>query len=166
MLPDPVDFQIVQSLQTALKAMSTSSGYHYTVHGTAVKLDPNHKSEDLVPGANAPIGPPRPFVLLDLSLPSVFDFPERGGQVRITQPFSVAWVNDYDLEDDDSLLRTFFRGIADVEKAVVADVTRGGLAYETRIASRQMRQPAKSRELWAVVSGVIVRSRAYGVSNG
>lgn len=162
---EPLEFRIVQHLHTALKAMSTSAGYHYTVQGSAVKLDPNHKSEELIPGTDQPIGPPRPFVLLDLSRPDVFEFPERSGRVRVRRTFDVAWVNDSDPSEDASLLKTFFRGLADVEKAIVADVSRGGLATETRILSRQMREPS-GREVWAIVTGEIVAHRVYGAPNG
>jgi hypothetical protein len=161
---EPREFRIVENLHAALQAIKTADGYHYTVQGTAVKLDPNHESEKLIPGTDPPFGPPRPFVLLDLSRPDEFDFPERSGRVRVTRPFDIGWVHDSDTTDDASLLRTYFRGLADVETAIVKDISRGELAYETRILNRQMREPL-GRQVWAIVSGEIVTTRNYGAPN-
>lgn len=161
---EPNEFRIVEDLHAALKGIKKADGYHYDVAGAAVKLDPNHESEKLIPGADPPFGPPRPFILLDISQPDVFEFLERAGRARITRPFVIAWVNDSDPTDDASLLRTFFRGLADVEQAIAKDHTRGGLASETRVLSRQMREP-NGGEVWALVSGDIVTHREYGAPN-
>ena len=144
--------------------ISVAGGYHYDLAAMAVKLDPNHEMEDLIPGANSPVGPPRPFALLDLSAPDVFEYGQ-SNQVIVLRPFTVVWVHDSDVSDDDSLLNTYFRGLADVEKALATDITRGALASDTRILSREMREP-EGREVWALVSGQVRSHRTYGAPNG
>ena len=163
-MPEPLEFRIAQSLQTALKLPSVASGYHYDVAGTAVKLDPNHEAGDLIPGANPPSGPPRPFILLDLSAPDIFEYGQ-SNEVIVLRPFTVVWVHDSDPADDDSLLKTYFRGLADVEKALATDITRGALASDTRILNREMREP-EGREVWALVTGQVRSHRTYGAPNG
>ncbi len=161
---EPLEFRIAQSLQTALKGITVAGGFHYDLAGTAVKLDPNHEAGDLIPGANPPFGPPRPFVLLDLSEPDVFEYGQ-ANEVIVLTPFTVVWVHDSDVADDDSLTKTYFRGLADVEKALAADITRGALASDTRVLNRQMRE-AEGREVWALVSGQVRSHRTYGAPNG
>jgi len=164
-LAEPREFLVVDDMATALRAIKKSAGYHHDVEGVAVKLDPNHKVEELVPGADPPIGPPRPFIVLDLSEPDEFDYATTKGHVLVVRPFRIVWVNDTDPEDDASLLKTYFRGIADIEQAITQDVSRGQRAIDTRILNREMREP-EGQMVWASVVGQIRIDRPYGQPNG
>lgn len=161
---DPIEFRIVQSIQTALKGIKTADGYHHTVKGWAVKLDPEHKVEDLIGGANDPIGPPRPFIVLELPAAEEFQyFPSN--QIRLAKPFVVHAINNSDPTEDDAKLRAFHRLCADVETAIAVDITRGGLAVDTRILGRQMREH-DGQEIWAQVAVQVNLHRTYGAPNG
>lgn len=169
---DPIEFRIVQSLQTALKGIKVP-GYHHDVKGTAVKLDPEHKVEDLIPGADPPFGPSRPWLVLDVSPSPTFEYLERPMRVRVEMPFIVYAIHDSDPTDDDAKLRTFFRLCADVEQSLVDDfggpagsgIARGGLATLTTVTGRSMRD-REGQEVWAQVAGSVVLHRGFGAPNG
>lgn len=159
-MAEPLDYQIVLNLQTALAAMTTAGGYHYTMPVGAVRLNADANVEDLRKDAGM-----RPFILFELG-------EQRWGRdqyqpnMRIAHILQVgiAWVQDSDSADDTSLLKTFFRGAADVEKAITADVTRGGLATDTTIAG--VERTGEGAEVWAVVIAEIKTYRTFGRPNG
>lgn len=157
---DPIDFRILQNLRDALKLITVAGGYHFTVAATAVKLDPNHDVEALI----APSGP-RPFIVLQLG-DEDWNFNYGASQVIVTLPFTVHWVSDAVATDDESRLKTFFKGCADVEKAITVDQGRGGLAIETRIAGRRLDLTVDGSQVWAMVDGRIRREHTYGSPNG
>ncbi|HXG88769.1 MAG TPA: hypothetical protein VNJ02_10570 [Vicinamibacterales bacterium] len=158
-MPEPIEFRAVQNLQAALAGISTGGGYHYTVQASAVKLDPNHKVEDLV----APNGP-RPFVLVDLGDEKWEYAP--GKQIRrLTLPVTVWWVSDTTPTDDNSLLQTYFRGCADIEQAIAQDISRGGLCTDTRIVKRGLNRIGEGSQVWAGVELELWFHRPYGQPN-
>lgn len=164
MLAEPIEFRILQSLQTALKGISVSAGYHHTVAGMAVKLDPDHQVEDLIPGANEPIGPPRPWMVLEFTEAEPPEY-SPANQMLIKTPFIVHAIHDTDPSDDGAKLRTFHRLCADVEQAIAVDITRGGLVTDTRVLGRRLRD-REGQEVWAEVSGEVRYRRTYGAPNG
>jgi hypothetical protein len=152
---EPIDYLIVRHLQTALGAMSVAAGYHYTVAGSAVKLDPNHNVDAFI----APDGP-RPFVILELKPEEREYQPAR--QVRIVMPITIHWVGECLPHIDESRLQTFLRGCADVERAIGADPTRGGLAVDTRILTRTADDSTEGAQVWAVIETEIRWYRTDG----
>lgn len=152
---DPNEYLVMRNLQTALQAISLAGGYYYDVAAVAVKLDPDSKPEDLVPPTGA-----LPFILIDVQQDAYTDFSSRPTRVKIDVPVNIFWINESEATVDESLLQTFYRGCADVEKAIVADIQRGGLAYETRIAGRTFAR--KGSQVWAVVEAHIWVGRRYG----
>ena len=162
-MPEPIEFRIMQSLQTALKSINTVNGYHHTVNGFAVKLDPDHKVEDLIGGANDPIGPPRPFIVL-APLPMEFNY-EPANQLLMRMPFMIHAFHDSDPTDDNAKLATYHRLCADVETALAADITRGGLATDTIILTQQMRDH-DGQFVEAQIPGQVRYRRTYGAPNG
>lgn len=159
-MPDPIEYQVIRNLQQALQAISVAGGYHFDVQGTAVKLDPNHKIEDLV----APDGP-RPFVLLDLTPPERWDY-QPASQVRLALPLTIHWVSDSVPTADESKMQTYLKGCADVEQALAVDVTRGGLAVDTRIVRRTLDSSVDGSQVWALIDTEINLHRTYGRPNG
>jgi hypothetical protein len=154
-MSEPREYQIVQSLQAALQAISVAGGYYFDVVATAVKLDPNQDVEDLI----AP-GGPRPFVVLELK-PDTWEYTP-AGQLRLAVKLAVHWVSDSTPTDDASRLQTFFRGCADVERAIALDISRGGLAVDTRITGRTLDLAVDGAQVWAVLDVEILTRRTYG----
>ena len=160
-MPEPLDFQIIQNLQTALRGISKTATppFHHTVMTLAVKLDPDHSVEDLIDNA-----PARPFMILELPPDGPWEyFPD--DQLVATIPFMVHFVNDSDPTLDDSLLKEYLRLCADVEQAIAADHDRGGLATDTRITLRAMHE-LQGQLVWAIITGEIREHRKYGAPNG
>lgn len=155
MAPTPAEYQIVKNLQAALLAISLSAGYHFDVARLAVKLDPNHDVDSLI----APDGP-RPFIVVEMN-PDEWQYsPAR--LVSLTLPFTINWISDYVPTDDDSRIFTFLAGCADVERAIAGDISRGGLARDTRIVKRSYDTAVDGAQVWARVEGVILTRRTYG----
>lgn len=74
----------------------------------------------------------------------------------MNRPFTVYWVHDSDLTDDDSRLKVYARGVADIEQALAAD--------DTRILSAEMRE-SEGREVWVIIACEVRKHRAYGAPN-
>jgi hypothetical protein len=155
MPPEPIEYQIVLNLQTALLAIAVAGGAHYNVAGGAVKLDPNQNVEALItPGG------PRPFVLIEIKPERREYFPS--SQLHLFRPIAIHWVSDSDATVDSSRLQVALRGVADVERAIALDITRGGLAYETRIVDTNLDAFPDHAEVWTVTETEIVLHRTYG----
>lgn len=162
-MPEPIEFLIIQNLQAALQGITVAGGYHYDVQATLVKLDPNQNVEALVADK------PRPFVVIDV-------VPERwqylaSGQVRVVMPLVVYWVGDShpdadEMPDqDESRLRTYLRGCADVEKAIAPDYRRGGYATDTKIVKQTFNGELDGRDVWAAIELEVLVHRVYGSPN-
>lgn len=155
---EPLEFRIVQNLQTALRAISIANGYHHDFAALAVKLDPNHDVESLI--GDEPL---RPFLIIDLR-PDKYEY-SPANQVLLLMPFTIHAVNDTDPTDDDAMLKTYLRLSADVEMAIAVDESRGALATDTRIFEREMHE-LEGQQVWAMVKGEIREHRTYGEPNG
>lgn len=153
----PIAYAIVKDVQTALRAMSVAGGYYYGVASDAVKLDPETDVEDMT----APNGP-RPCVLIETGALDHNFTNSRSGEANVTLPLTIHWFHDADRTSDDALLQTFFRGCADVEKALTQDITRGGRAVDTRITSCDLVPVSNSGICWAAIKVDIHGWRAYG----
>jgi hypothetical protein len=158
-MAEPISFRIVKDLQTALRAIAVAGGYFYDVVSIAVKNDPNSAAHAIkAPGA------PRPLMLIQVD-------PERreyqpAGELRMVLPIVINWVNESDATDDDSRMQTFFRGCADVEKAITQDLSRSGLAVDTRIVRCINNDDIDGSEVWAQIEVEIPLFRQYGRPNG
>ncbi|MDP1570342.1 MAG: hypothetical protein Q8L86_10085 [Vicinamibacterales bacterium] len=155
----PVEYRVVRSLQSAIAAIAAGSTYWHTVASTAVKLDPNHKVEELI----APDGP-RPFVLIDVQ-PERWSYPQ-SGQARLVMPITLHWIGESDRTVDESRDEVFFKACADLEAAIAVDVTRGGLAVDTRIVRRTLDDGMDGGQVWAIVETEVALHRTYGRPNG
>lgn len=152
---EPTEYQIVQNLQAALQAIAVASGYHFDVAAAAVKLDPNVNVEALIrPGG------PRPFIVIEVKPDSFVYSP--ASRATLTMPVTIHWVSETTPTDDTSRLLTYFRGIADVERAIVKDVSRGSRAKDTRITKRSYATAVDGSQVWAIVDTDIETRRVYG----
>ncbi len=154
-MSEPAEYEIVLNLQAALLAISVAGGFHYDVKASAVKLDPNNAVNALV----APDGP-RPFVLIEVKGDSWTFSP--ASRMALVLPVTIHWVSDTIPGDDADKLRTYFRGCADVERAIASDKGRGGFAYETRITKRTPEQFDGRSQVWAAIDVDIKTHRVYG----
>lgn len=158
-MPEPISFRIVQNMQAALRGISVAGGYHYDVAALAVKLDPNEAND----AVQAP-GGLRPLVLLQVD-PELRKY-EPANELGLVMPVLVHWVHESDATDDDSRMRVFFRGCADVEQALAQDIGRGGLASDTRITKCVNRDEIDGAQVWAQIEVEVRLYRTYGLPNG
>lgn len=155
-MPEPSEYLIVRNLQTALLAIAVASGYHFGVAALTVKLDPNHDVESLI----APDGP-RPFVIIEVK-PDTWEYTHANRIARLVLPMTIHWVSDSDPTVDESRLQTYFQGCSDVERAIAKDISRGGLAIDTRILTRTYDTVVDGKQIWAQVHIEISTKRIYG----
>ncbi len=154
---EPIEYQVVRNLQTALFAITLAGGYHYSIGATAVKLDPNADIEALI-GDQAL----RPFVILEVQPDSWLIGGTSKNRAEIKLPVTIHWVSEADELDDEARILTFFRGCADVERAITVDITRGNLAFDTRIVQRRLDRVIDGSQVWAMVDVDIAVKREYG----
>jgi hypothetical protein len=152
---EPNEFRIVQNLQQALQGIAIAGGYHFDVLSTAVKLDPNCNVESLI----AP-GGPRPFIVIEVK-PDGFTY-SPAKRTTVALPLTIHWVSDSTPTDDTSRLQTFYRGLADVERAIVADVSRGGFAIDTEITKRTYSTAVDRSQVWSMTDVEVKTRRVYG----
>jgi hypothetical protein len=120
-----------------------------------VKLDPD---ADITQFVTTP--PTRPMVLLEVA-DELWEYTEMPARVRITTPVRIHFVRPTDGTDDADRMREFYRACADVERAIAADVTRGGFATMTKVVSRTMKNQLGT-ELWAVIGSELRVNRTFG----
>ncbi len=157
-MPEPVEYRVLQHLQTALRAITVAGGYWYDVATLAVKLDANSAVEDLI-GDSAL----RPFYILEAPADR-FEY-QPSERVRVLMPFRVHAVHESNPTVDADWIKTYFRLCADVERAIAVDIHRGGLATDTRVQTREFRT-FEGSQVWAIVAGEIRVPRLYGAPNG
>lgn len=160
-MPEPIEYRAIVALQALLQGIG-GSGYFYPIVDTVVKLDPNHGVDELV-AANAP----RPFVLMQV-WPEQWRY-DPHGQLVLALPVTLHHVNDSDPTRDTDRLLTYWRGCADVEKAITQgghNVDLGGLAREMRIVERTLSPDTIGSVVWAQIKTEITIDREYGKPNG
>lgn len=158
MTTEPVEYRVVRDLQAACARIRANAGYFYDVATTLVKLDPNQALEALLPQLNL-----RPFVLIELKPDARTYMPAM--RMKIVLPVTIYWVHDSDPTVDESRMQMYFRGCADIEQAIAADISRGGLALDTRIITRTNQDVPERAEVWAVLDTEITVIRTYGQPN-
>lgn len=152
---EPSSYLAVVNLQAALKAIAVAGGYHHDVVDTAVKLDPDTDVEALLtPGG------PRPFVVLVVA-PEAREY-SNANRVGLAQPVTIHWVSESEPTDDTSRMLTFFRGCADVERAIAQDIGRGGHAIDTKVITCTYNTASGGSQVWAAIDVVIHSRRVYG----
>lgn len=156
---EPREYRIVRNLQAALAAMTVVGGYFYDVAATAVKLDPDHDAQALV----SPDGP-RPFLILDVG--SEKWRYDQANELKLVLPVTVHWIGESDPTVDEDRVRMFYRASADIETAAALDISRGGLAIDTRIVGRQLIETVEGPQVWAQIRLEIQLIRQYGQPNG
>lgn len=159
MMSDPIELQILESMQTALRGIRSTDGYHNTVHPDAVKLDANHDVEAL-------IGPEglRPIIVLEFSSSEVERY-YKPLQMIAVLPVTVHAVGDSDPTLDNGHIAAAERLLADVEQALAEDNTRGGLVSSTRMTGKRIRA-ATGRRAWVEIDYELRTHRRYGAPNG
>lgn len=152
---EPSEYQIIVDVQTALLQIAVARGYHFDMAALTVKLDPDQDVEALIgPGG------PRPFIVLEVKPDSWKYSP--ANRATLVLPLLIHWVSESMPTDDASRLLTYFRGCADVERAIAADISRGGRAIDTRILTRTYNTAVDTSQVWASIDVQIDSRRVYG----
>jgi hypothetical protein len=116
----PILQSIWDSLATALRAINTTAGYHYTVPSGAVY-------QDMV---NVQLAPLAPCIVIGPSEGGSREF-KPSMRVRERIVFALEARVDADGTDVDRKAEAYAKFLADIEKALTVDITRGGLAART-----------------------------------
>lgn len=170
-MAEPIEYRIVRHLQTTLQAVTVAAGFFYTLPSVGVKFDPNVDIEMLVDASQGV----RPFCLIQVA-PERWEYTP-ASQLKLRMPVTVHWLHDaHPAEDvdqvepippaDEDRIRLFFRGCADIEQAITVDLSRGGLATDTRITKRTMNPEIDSQLVQAMVDLEILVHRTYGNPTG
>lgn len=163
---EPFDYRLFAGLKAALRAISVANGYYYDVAHAAVKLDAEHGVEDLV----APNGP-RPAIIIELRS-EVWEY-LGSGEVHYAIPATLHWLGTaVPLEDavsgeptppdDEDRMRVYFRGLADIEKAITRDESLGGVSQKAQITDRRWNHVNGGQDVWAEVDVEFGNYRTYG----
>jgi hypothetical protein len=88
--------------------------------------------------------------------------------VRITLRYRVIWVHESDVTVDERGIQTFYKGVADVERAIALDPNRNGLASFTWVAghSKFEDENLSGSQVVAVIDVRVRVIRTYGAPNG
>lgn len=159
-MAEPISYRILLNLQDALQAISKSGGYWFNVGDDAVSIDPVDAIEVIL-GRTVQ----SPFMVVEAG-PSGRPNYQPAEQMIELLPASIIAAADAKQLDPVARIQTYERLCADIEKAVTEDHTRGGLATDTRITSKQMNVNTGSVRVLAVVQLEIRVYREYGAPNG
>jgi hypothetical protein len=154
----PVAFLVLRSLQTAVRGIAVADGYHYTVGADDVTLDPTTPVEEIIRTQVR-----RPLFVLEL-LPLLYTFTP-ALQLRQVIPVTVHAIDEADASDADSRLWKYLTLVADIERAVTRDLTRGGLVVDTRFTRTEMRVNAEDAQIYATVPIEMFLHRTFGEPN-
>lgn len=155
-MPEPLDYQLVLAVQTALEAITVAGGYHYTVPADAVKLDIDAGAEDFLREGGA-----WPVLAIEVQPDEEWDY-GKADQLVAKLRLAIHWFGVSDLTDDASRMQTYFRACADIERALNADLTLGGLATDIRVLRREPAYDERGSRVWAEITVEIRHYRAYG----
>lgn len=155
-MSEPIEYLILTNLQEALQAIAVGAGYYHDVRGSAVKLDPNQDIEALLVEENGS----RPFVVIEVR-PGTWEYMP-AMQLKLTLPWAIHWISETRSDVDADRMQTFMRGVADIEKAVAADITRGGRCRDTRITKAEFDHAFEGSQVWATVEIEMTLFRTYG----
>jgi hypothetical protein len=152
---DSVRLKVQKNLQTTLQGMTDAAVYHYPVNSPSqVSLDPTVNL--LTKG-----GPDLPFYLIEVTPDGNREFfPSE----QIVDVLTVNIIGRYDGASDDptSKVTVWENLAADLEVALEADMTRAGLASDTRCMTPQPFTGVGSNIVIVVVPVQIKIYRQYG----
>lgn len=157
MPPEAAEYAILLALKTTLRGIAVAAGYHYDVASDAVKLDMNTDIAKLI-GASAL----RPFIAIEV-LPETREYAS-AMRTTLTTPVLIHWVHDAVQIDDETRMQTFFRGCADIEKAIAPQATACGGLASIKIIDRVLSREALGAQVWAVVRTEIMNKRVFGAA--
>ena len=126
-MADPIALTVLENAASALRAIATGAGYHYTVKSTSVVLDP---IEILL------VSPTEcPFLVVHFAGPGKREFMPA---LRMKDELRLAVVGCVICDGPggvvaDPKMAAWANLAADIEKALTVDATRGGNAIDTRL---------------------------------
>lgn len=173
-MTEPLEYQIMQALQARFQQIRVSDGYFYGVDDAAVLLDPDAAVDALMQGDDEG-RKVRPFIILEPLDGEQWEY-QPANQLKLVVPLAVHWVHTAVPLDalvngvprpptDFERLRTFWRGCADIEKALNRsnDPGLGGLATDVRIVDRKWNSDAAvGQDVWAQLTLHVHARREFG----
>lgn len=154
-MAESIEYQILLSIQTALKSITIAGGYKHDLASLAVKLDADAKVEEIIGAAGA-----RPFIVLEPHAKQR-TYQEAPNGMRVIWPITVHFINDSDPVEDPAMLLTYSRMVEDAEKALAVDRERGNLAVDTVLRADEKRTYEGSL-VWALIPFEVLFHRTYG----
>lgn len=160
-MTEPIEYRILLNVQSALQTISQGGGYFFTVGASAVSLDPVD-TIDIVLGRAAA----SPFFVVEVGSAGRPTY-QPASQILELLPINIiAFANAEQQQDPVAKTKVYERLCADIEKAMTVDISRGGMATDTRIIGRQMQVTTGSVRVVALVQVEIRVYRTYGAPNG
>ena len=159
-MPDPIEYDIVLNVQTALRAISVAGGYFHDVATEAVSIDPADHIEVLT-GALLH----SPFLIVEIPPARRMRYMPASQLLEIVS-IDITAAADAAQIDGTSRVLTFQKLAADVEKALTVDITRGQRVSDTRIVDKQMGMMVGAQRVIAIVQTEVRLHRQYGKPNG
>jgi hypothetical protein len=166
-MTEPLGYQILLNLQSALRSISTGAGYFFTADSGAVSIDPVDVIEIVLGRAAS-----SPFIVIELGVEGRPTY-QPASQMLEFLPFNVIAFANATHNDPVSRAKIYEQLCADVEKALLADLagpgsgmSRGGLATDTRVTGKQMQVTTGSLRVVAIVQVEVKTYREYGKPNG
>ena len=164
-MTEPNEYRLVLALQAAIRRLRTADGYFFDIDDDAVKLDGDEDIERLTAADG-----PRPFAIIE---PRPESWTYSPGSVVIEQPFTVFVATDAVAAADPitgapapttdaDRMRTFWRLVADVERAIGVDVSLGGTCVDARITRRTWLRDIESQMVVAEIELDAKVYREYG----
>ena len=159
-MPEPIEYDIVLDYQSTLRTISVVGGYFHDVDTNAVSIDPADHFE-MMTGTLLY----SPYILIEISSarPPKY-FPAM--QMLEVLSVDITVVADAVQLVAASRYQTYERLAADVEQALVVDITRGGRVSDTKIVDRQMLWTAGGQRVVAAIQTEARLHREYGKPNG
>lgn len=172
-MTEPLEYQILRALQARFQQIATVDGYFYGVDDVAVLLDPDAGVESVF-RADVNGQRRRPMIIIEPLDGEEWKY-EPANEVKFVLPVGVHWVHSAVPSADamtgvpappadDERLRTYWRGCADIEKALnrANDPGLGGLATDVRIVDRQWNTQVDGQDVWAQLTLHVHTRREFG----
>ena len=159
-MPEPIEYDVLLDLQTALRAISIAGGYHHDVESAAVSVDP-HDEIEILTGQLAH----NPYFTISVSPGRTLQY-QPAMQVLEVIPVDITAAADATALVATSRLQTFQRLCADVEQALAVDITRGARAVDTRVLEKSMGMMVGGTRVIAAIQAEVRLYRTYGEPNG
>lgn len=160
-MTEPIEYRILLNARDSLQAISQSGGYFFTAEAGSVSVDPIDTIDIILGRAAA-----SPSFVVEVGSAGRPTYQPASQILELIPVNIIAFANSDQQQDPVAKTKVYERLCADIEKAMTADITRGGMATDTRIIGRQMQVTTGSVRVVALVQLEVRVYRTYGAPNG